>query len=526
MGVYLNPGNSGFKEKLNTDYVDKTGLIARINETIETNNKLTCISRPRRFGKSYAVQMLCAYYDKTCDSHELFDQLEIARDGSYEEYIGKYDVILWDMTGVKPYTDHYRRLVPYLIEKLSAEIREQYPEVAAMDDLTDALVKVAEITGNKFIILIDEWDAPIRENPSVQEEYLGFLRSIFKNSGTTSKIFAAAYMTGILPIKKDGSQSAISDFAEFTMIKPRQFGSYVGFVENEVCKLCEEHHVSFDRMKQWYDGYAFRGVGSVYNPNSVMKAIAYDDFDSYWTETSAAEGLMSYISKPYNGMAKTVAELIGGVNVKVNTLGFANDLVTFRSKDDVLTLMIHLGYLAYDSETGTVRIPNEEIRQEFQKAIRTVDHEETVKRLEESDQLFLDTLNRDEEAVAAQIEKIHREETAPLHYNREDSLRSVIKLAYYTYRDHYLQLEELPAGDGYADIVYLPKQGSDWPALVIELKWNRSAEGAIEQIKNRKYPESLQNYGHDILLVGINYDRDAPTGERKHSCRIERYRFA
>ena len=294
---------------------------------------------------------------------------------------------------------------------------------------------------------------------------------------------------------------------------------YVGFTQTEVWKLCGRHGVSFERMKQWYDGYEFKDVGAVYNPNSVMQAIENDEFDSYWTETSAAEGLMEYITKPYNGMTRTIAELIGGVDVKVNTNGFANDLVTFKGRDDVLTLMIHLGYLAYNSETRTVHIPNEEIKLEFQKAVREVSHEETAKRLNESDQLFLDTIGGNEEAVAAQIEKVHREETAPLHYNKEDSLRSVIKLAYYTYRDHYMQFEELPSGEGYADIVYIPRHDSGWPALVIELKWNNSAKGAIDQILEKKYPEVLQGYGSEILLVGVNYDKD----EKKHTCRIVRY---
>ena len=169
-------------------------------------------------------------------------------------------------------------------------------------------------------------------------------------------------------------------------------------------------------MKLWYDGYSFKNVGSVYNPNSVMKAARNDDFDSYWTETSAAEGLMEYISQDYNGLTKTIAELIAGIEVPVNPNGFANDLTTFRGKDDVLTLLIHLGYLAYDSEKKTAYIPNEEIRQEFQKSIREVHHDATLKRLQESDALFEATISGDDNAVASQIERIHREETSPLHY--------------------------------------------------------------------------------------------------------------
>ena len=296
MGTYLNPGNSGFAEILESDYVDKTGLISIINSTIGTKRKLTCISRPRRFGKSYAAQMLCAYYDKTCDSQELFETYSISKEDSYSDHINQYDVVYWDMTGIKPYTDNYRTLVPFLIRSLSEEIKQQYPSVIEKEDLSSTLVDAVEKAGSKFIIIIDEWDAPIRENPIIQTEYLEFLRSLFKNSGTTSKIFAAAYMTGILPIKKDGSQSAISDFKEYSMVKPRKFGEYVGFTEQEVKKLCDEHGISFEMMKQWYDGYEFKDVGAVYNPNSVMEAIENDDFDSYWTETSAAEGLIEYIT--------------------------------------------------------------------------------------------------------------------------------------------------------------------------------------------------------------------------------------
>lgn len=521
MGTYLNPGNSGFTRIVTSDYVDKTGLIGLVNNTIDTTKCLSCISRPRRFGKSYAAQMLCAYYDRTCDSHSLFDNLFISNDVTYEKYINKYDVIYLDMTqilGEAGPADY----IQYIKTKITEELKESYPDIKVDTSFITTLINAVSITGNKFIVVIDEWDAPIREVPGSEKEYLNFLRMLFKSSGTTSKIFSAVYMTGILPIKKDGSQSAISDFEEYTIIKPRNYGQFVGFTEDEVKRLCSKHNVSFEQMKQWYDGYSFSGVGSVYNPNSVMKAIRYNDFESYWTETSAVEGLMEYISKPYSGLTKTIAELIGGVEVKVNTLGFANDLVTFKSKDDVLTLMIHLGYLAYDSETKTAHIPNEEIKLEFQKSIREIDHQETLDRLNESDKLFFDTIEGNEEAVAAQIEKIHDEETAPLHYNKEDSLRSVIKLAYYTYKEHYTQWEELPAGVGYADIVYIPKVDSGWPALVIELKWNKTAESAIDQILKKKYPESLKALGSEIILVGINYDKNVPAGKKKHTCKITR----
>ncbi len=524
MGNYLNPGNSGFEAVRRSLYVDKSGLIRQINNTIGTIQKLTCISRPRRFGKSFAAKMLCAYYDKTCDSSSLFDDLAIAKDEYYQKYRNKFDVLYLDMTGVIGEVE-LADIVSYIRENVVEELREAYPGLKESEGFAPTLANAVKQAGNKFIMIMDEWDAPIRETkgqPEIQRKYLEFLRSLFKNSGLTDKIFAAVYMTGILPIKKDGSQSAISDFEEFTMVKPRQFGSYVGFTEDEVQKLCQEYHRDFFKMKQWYDGYAFRGVESVYNPNSVMKAIRNDDFDSYWTQTSAAESLMGYISLDFDGLSRTVAELIGGGEVKVDTKAFANDLVTFRNRDDVLTLLIHLGYLAYDEETERARIPNQEIRLEFARTVREVKRDETIRRVRESEQLIDDTVHGKAEAVARQIEKIHGEE-APLYYNNEQALRSVIKRAYFSYADEYMKLEELPSGNGYADIVYLPKKDSVLPALVVELKWNKSAEGAIRQIKDRRYPEVIRKYGGDILLVGINYDKDAPAGKRKHACVIEKY---
>lgn len=524
MGIYLNPGNSGFQEIRNSRYVDKSGLISLVNRAIGTKQKLICVSRPRRFGKSFAAQMLCAYYDKTCDSSGLFCDLAIAADErvneSYQRHLNKYDVIYLDMTNIMGKADS-QEMLSFIETRVTEELLSAYPGLKAGGAFDETLLMATELTGNKFIMLIDEWDAPIRERPEIEKKYLYFLRTLFKGSGTTDRIFAAAYMTGILPVRKDGSQSAISDFREFTMVFPGAYAEYVGFTENEVKALCEEYDNDFPVMKQWYDGYSLEGAGAVYNPNSVMRALQDQCFRSYWTETSASKSLMGYISLDFDGLSRTVAQLLGGVEVPVDTNGFTNDLVTFRDRDDVLTLLIHLGYLAYNEEMRTVRIPNEEIRLEFSRAVRTVKRDETIRRVRESEQLIYDTIHQNEEAVAAQIEKIHAEE-AVLFYHNEQALRSVIKLAYFGYKDYYLKFEELPAGDGYADLVYLPKKDSPVPALVIELKWNQSAQGAIRQIKEKKYPDALKGYGGETLLVGIGYSKDARDGKRKHTCRIER----
>lgn len=522
MGIYLNPGNSSFQEIRNDLYVDKSGLIALINRTINTPQKLTCISRPRRFGKSYVAKMLCAYYDKTCDSARLFDDLLIAANPHYKKHLNQYNIIYLDMTNIIGKTE-LQQMLPFIKEAVTSELYQAYPALTTASTFDETLLNAVELTGKKFIAIIDEWDAPIRETPQIQKEYLQFLRTLFKSSATTPKIFAAAYMTGILPIKKDGSQSAISDFQEYSMVFPSRFAQYVGFTEEEVKTLCKTYDVDFSTMKQWYDGYHLKNAGSIYNPNSVIQAIRNGSFRSYWTQTSAAENLMEYISLDYDGLSKTIAELIGGIEVPVDIYGFSNDLVTFRNKDDVLTLLIHLGYLAYDEDTELVHIPNEEIKREFTAAIRNVKRMDTIQRVRESDQIIFDTIHENADAVAAQIEKIHSEETALLFYNNEQALRSVIKLAYFSYRDYYLKFEELPAGNGYADIVYLPKKNASFPALMIELKWEKSAEGAITQIKKRHYPDALKGFEGEILLVGINYNKSTADGQRKHTCTIEKY---
>ena len=529
MGTYVNPGNQAFRRIAGPNYVDKTKLIELFNERIGGDESLICISRPRRFGKSYAAKMLAAYYDRSCDSHSLFDDKLIAKSASYEEHLNQHNVIWLDITGfisdAKAKAESLRDIPLKIEQALWKDLIESGYQPEASDSLNDFFLRIVSRPGEKpFIFIIDEWDAMIREAKDdvvAQKQYLNLLRGWFKNNNFTLKVVAAAYMTGILPIKKDGTQSAISDFKEFSVIKPRRFGDYVGFTEFEVRDLCMKKQIDFNEMKRWYDGYSFKDVGSVYNPNSVMEAIKNNDFDSYWPESTTATELMEYISQDYSGLTRTVAELIGGLDVKVNTNGFANDLTSFSGKDDVLTLLIHLGYLAYNSEQQTVRIPNEEIKKEFQRSIHESGHAATAKRLQESELLFRNTLQKNEEAVAAQIEKIHMEETVPLHYNKEDSLRSVIKLAYYTYRDHYLEFDELATGTGYADVVYYPRPDSDWPVLIIELKWNKDVDGAIDQILRKKYPSALKNCNRPILLVGITYDKEADM--KKHSCRIVTY---
>lgn len=516
MGTYLDPGSSGFEEMLNGDYIDKTGLIALINRRINTPRKMVCISRPRRFGKSYAAKMLCAYYDCTCDSHILFDKYEISKDSTYECNINKYHVIYLDMSNllekVRP-----EMLIQFIKDNVENEILSAGPDIHKGSTFDETLINAVEYTGKKFIAVIDEWDAPIRTAPGILKEYLGFLRMLFKSSGTTPKIFAAAYMTGILPIKKDGSESAVSDFDEFSVLDAGEFAKYTGFTENEVKRLCDEKRMDFLALKKWYDGYSFGSEKSMYNPYSVMKAIDRKRVRSYWRKTSAAEALITYVELGGDELQEKIARLIAGEEVTVYTDDFENDLGSFKSDDDVLTLLIHLGYLSYDEDSSLVKIPNAEVQEEFSRILKKAKNKKLVELVRKSEQLLRDTLAGNEQAVAEGIQRVRDLNYAPMFYNDEQALRYAVKFAYIACMDRYTKIEELPSGRGIADVVYLPNQGERLPALLIELKWSRPADEAIQQIRDKAYSTVLEGYTGMIVCVGITYDEKT----KVHSCRIE-----
>ena len=414
-----------------------------------------------------------------------------------------------------------RNTVAYLQEQVIKELSVVYPPVKKEDSLPVMLAKVAEMTGHRFIIIIDEWDALFREVQSdidLQKEYLQLLRGLFKSS-LTDKMIEAAYMTGILPIKKYGTQSALNNFREHTMVSPRQMAEYVGFTETEVRTICKEHDMPFKEMQRWYDGYYFEKIGHIYSPNSVIEAIDSGEFGNYWSGTETYESLMTYIAMDFGGLRQLIVDMLGDQGCSIDVESFQNDITSFKSADDVITLLIHMGYLAYDGKTKKVFIPNDEVRSVFLRAIRNDGWEEVIKAVDASEALLKATLEMNEKAVAQMIQEVHMQSSSSLIYNNEISLSSVIALAYYSACRDYTLVRELPTGNGFADMVFLPKRTSLNPALIVELKWDKTAEGAISQIKSKGYVSVLKEYKGNILLVGINYEKKS----RKHQCRIEKF---
>ena len=522
MGAYINIGNAGFQSARNGEYVDKSGLIAVVNATLNTRNCFSCVSRCRRFGKSMAAEMLCAYYDQSCDSRALFADLEIAKDPSFEQHLNKYPAIYLDMTSFVT-RFHDEDIVGHINAELIEDISSAFPQVETHDgdDLMKYLIRINAETNQPFIFIIDEWDAICREfKPGTQamDGYVNWLRRMFKEVNA-SKVFAAVYMTGILPIKKYKTESALNNFTEYSMVDPGDMAPFFGFTKAEVRALAYKHGFDFDELEKWYDGYQIGSECSMFNPNSVMQALRKKWCSNYWAATGAYDAVANYIRMNFDGLKDDVVFLLSGGRVKVNTTKFQNDISIIQSRDDVLTVLIHLGYLSYDRVRRECYVPNWEVAGELTNAVEDTDWTPVVKALEQSERLLQATLDGDSEAVARGIDVAHDENTSILSYNDENSLACVLSIAYYYAKNDYIMHRELPSGKGFADIVLIPRKNIDSPAIVLELKYNQDADTAISQIRRKQYPAKIAEYTDNLLLVGINYDKQLKT----HQCRIEHF---
>ena len=523
MGIYVNPSDVSFEMSRNSDiYVDKSMLIAQTNRVCRTERRFLCVSRPRRFGKSMAANMLAAYYSRGCDSSRLFSGLAIEGEESFLVHLNRHNVIRWDVQRFLESKSGYDRFINDIEDMVIRDLKKEFPECGDFPEgsrLKTVLDEVYGQTGQGFVFIIDEWDCVFRmakNREEIQKAYLDFLRGLFKGA----EYVDLAYMTGILPIKKYGEHSALNIFEEYSMLDSAELARFFGFTEEEVHGLCTSTGMDFQDVEKWYDGYLMNDI-HIYNPKSVVDAVRRGKCKSYWTGTETYEALKVYIDLDFDGLREAVVGMLGGARCRVDATTSQNDMTTFKTKDDVLTLLIHLGYLAYDEDTEEVFIPNQEIAQEYMRAIKVGDWGGLTQALNRSEELLRSTWAMDGEAVAAAMSAIHSETASLLKYNNENSLTCTVLMAYYSAKACYMNpIMELPSGKGFADVVYLPKRDTGRPALVVELKWNKSARGAIAQIRDRQYASWIQGYTGDILLVGISYDKKS----KEHTCTIEAWR--
>ena len=535
MGVYYEPGMERFSGIVKReDYKDKTGLIGFVNRKIEKGTALICVTRPRRFGKTFAARMLAAYYDRSCDSSALFENRMIAQDPTFRDHLNQYHVLSFTVTNFTSRIDTSQEsdvsgrmvresgFISLVENRLCSELRASYPNVVSeKDSLEDMIFQIWCATGVKFVVIIDEWDAVFREfpkNSDIQKKWVHFLRRLFKSEQTLA--LAGAYMTGILPIKRYGTQSALTDFAENTMLDPHPIEPFFGFSEDEVKSLLKGTELNFDDVRAWYDGYNLNGM-HIYNPVSVLDAVERGKIRNYWNQTESFEALRIYIDMDFQGLHEDLSQMYWGGRIPVDSGNFQNDLTSIQSKSDVFTLLVHLGYLTYDGDTGTVFIPNQELRDQFRVVLKHSRRDKTIELIQKSEELLDAIWDQDEVQTAKLIEEFHESGSTPLKYNNEDCLRGVLCMALLTSADTYSCFQELPSGKGYVDMLFLPLPGKTEPALLVELKWNKKVDSAIQQILDRNYPQVLSNYSGEILLVGITYQ--ATSRKKEHSCRIRKF---
>ena len=525
MGLYLNPNADAFQMGLNTEiYVDKSLILSELNKLVSSQGNFVCLSRPRRFGKSMAGNMISAYYSKGCDTREVFSQMKLGQEPCFDKHLNRFNVIKLDLNGWYQRAIQRNRkdlLMTDIHETLVDEFKVAFPALSfcSGETLDQCILKVYAETGEKFVIIIDEYDVLIREQvpQSLFDNYLSFLNGLFKDTAIRPAI-ALAYITGIIPIVRDKVQSKLNEFTEYTMLDAAQFASHVGFTAEETKALCEQYGCDFAEFERWYDGYKLSDEVSLFNPKSVTSSISRKRMGSYWSATGSFEALKDYIMMDFKGIKQDVIDMISGQSVPVNVTKFQNTLQSITNKDNAFTYLIHLGYLSYNYEEQTCRIPNEEVRLEWVNAIDDEENYAPIMELIKTSKKLLDaTIEGNEEAVARALDAAHTEVTSPLTYNDEHCFQSAICLAYFYANTRYTLFKELPTGKGYADLVLIPYL-PNIPAMVIELKHNKSAGSALQQIKEKNYCQALNNYKGDLLFVGVNYDEKT----KKHSCKIER----
>lgn len=523
MGIYINPGNENLKMALNSEiFVDKSLILKKFCSLMNTNQRFVCVSRPRRFGKTTVHNLMTAYFSKGCDSYELFKNLKIANESCFKENLNKFNVISVDFGAVFNTVENKNDVLKYLKKEFLEDFRKEFPniEFSNEDSIAKMVMRVYTETKSQFIIIIDEYDTLIRERRSeaLLEEYRSFLNSLFKNNELSPAV-AFAYLTGILPIQRDRVQSKLNNFKEYTMLAPAWSSEFFGFTKEEVKSLCDRYEMSYAECENWYDGYKI-GEFDICNPNSVVEAMMRRRFANYWNATGSYEVVSEYINLDFDGTKSAVVDMLTGTEIRADIEDFENSPDRINTKDDVLAYLVHLGYLNYDPDNQTCRIPNKEIRQEWEKAIkRTNNFSKIVKMISDSEKLLKWTIEGESERVAAALDNAHLNVADPLDYNDESSLKTAIILAYYTARSKYTIVKELPSGKGFADIAFIPLDKKD-PAMVVELKYNKDADTAIKQIKEKRYPAGFENYLDNLLLVGVNYDKTT----KVHECVIEKYK--
>ncbi|WP_251206048.1 AAA family ATPase [Acetatifactor aquisgranensis] len=515
MAICLNTGsaNKNFSMLAHDKYfVDKTHIIEIINARINTPNRYICITKPRRFGKTSVLNMLGTYYCRAYDAKELFDHLKIHHSSTYPTHLNQYNVINLCLNNLPDAGSTYEDYISLIRESIADDIKEAYPELKNRKFRT--ISELLDATGDQFIFIIDEWDYIFSHElfPEHHSAFLEFLRNLLKDR----PYVALAYMTGVLPIKKYSTGSALNMFKEYTMLRDPFFEEYFGFTENEVKALCERQSaLTMDEISDWYNGYQAGGGTRLYNPRSVVCALEDSMCQSYWTRTGKMDEVLFFLKYNIGEVRDDVIRLVNDIPVRIDIKKeYYAGQKSPANRKDIYSAMIIYGLLSYHD--GELRIPNKELMLEFEEALEDDDFGYVAELVRNSDQILNATLEKKGDTVASYLHDIHNSELPILKYNDENSLSCVVTLAYLSARNKYRIEREEKSGKGFADFIFHPRR-NNLPGIILELKADSTPQDAIAQIKNKEYCEKLRKENvTNILAVGLSYD----TGKKEHLCTI------
>ena len=516
--INRNIEKNEFKLAFNSDYfIDKTELISKISKLISTNGKFLCITRPRRFGKTINAMMLESYYSKNANFKDIFDNLKISDSESYLAHLNKHNVVYLQLNELPDISTNvtYEEFLNYYVKGLENDLKNLWPEIHFEGRISNMLQQVFSETGEGFIFIIDEWDFIFNNNLFSKEErnnFLYFLKDLLKDRPYVE----LCYMTGVIPIAKYSTGSALNMFKEYTFLNDNIYYKYFGFTTEEVENICKKQDkVTFQELKEWYDGYKIQNI-DIYNPRSVICALSDGICQSYWTNTGPMDEIMYFINNNVTDVKKDIITMISGEPVYVQLEGYGTENLSLETRDEILSAMTVYGLLSYHDET--LEIPNKELLLKFSRSLRDKNLQEISKLLSRSFDLLRATITQDVETMSEIIQYTHDIYTSVIKYNDENSLSCIITIAYISAIENYKIVREMPAGVGFADFIFYPKDKSK-PAFIIELKKNSTPEEALKQIFEKRYDLALKDYNGLKLAIGISYD----TNLKNHSIKIQTF---
>lgn len=533
MGMFLNsktPYETYRQMRLDTYFVDKTMLLAELTAALGRENRYFCITRPRRFGKTVMANMVGAFFGKTDKKDRIFDGLAISKEKAYETHLNKHNVIHIDFSraprGCKSYARYLERIEDGIIEDLITAYSDC--GIGKEDSVWDALQRIYEHTEDKFLFILDEWDA-VFHMPFVsreeRKEYLLFLKWLLKDQAYVE----LAYMTGVLPIAKYSSGSELNMFVEYDMTTQRKFSEYFGFSDADVDGLYEiygkntkDRHFSREDLTVWYDGYHTAGGERLYNPRSVVCALSDNQISNYWTSSGPYDEIFSFIRNNIDDIRDDLVLMVSGERVAADISLYSAVSMEMESREQIYSAMVVYGLLTYAD--GEVFIPNKELMDKFDEVLLSKDSLGYVYNLaKKSDQMLRATVAGDTKTMEEILQFAHDTESPILTYNSEVELSAVVNLCYLSARNKYRMEREEKAGRGFVDFIFYPERKKD-DCIILELKVDSTPEEAIEQIKNREYALRFKGklgeepkYTGRILAVGISYNK----ASKKHSCKVE-----